>query len=194
MRNIVAVNPFRARMWSVHERCNESVNQETCKAEIESFEKHGQLVAVLGRVLRDDPDHDVELICGARRLFVAQHLNKPLLVDMREMSDREATIAMDIENRQRTDRSLYERAVSYARWLRNGHFGSQDNIVYVMASKLLMLVIGLVLLSGLVVVGGVIAARFICSIYSVRRQRSEDASRGETEAGAVPDERQWLPY
>jgi ParB family chromosome partitioning protein len=79
-------------------------------------------------MLRGDPDHDIELIYGARRLFVARYLNKPLLVDIREMSDREAIIAMDIENRQRTDISPYERAVSYARWLRTGHFGSQDEV------------------------------------------------------------------
>jgi ParB-like chromosome segregation protein Spo0J len=49
-------------------------------------------------------------------------------VELREMSDREALIAMDIENRQRTDISPYERAMSYARWLSRGHFGSQDEI------------------------------------------------------------------
>lgn len=128
MRNIVSIDPFRARVWALHDRCDEHVNEETCKAEIDSFEKHGQLVPALGRVLRGDPDHDVELIYGARRLFVARHLNIPLLVDLREMSDREALIAMDIENRQRTDISPYERAMSYARWLSRGHFGSQDEI------------------------------------------------------------------
>lgn len=128
MRNIVAINPFRARMWTLHDRCDHHVTEQSCKAEIASFAKHGQIVPALGRPLRCDPDHDVELIYGARRLFVARHLNKPLLVELREMSDREAIIAMDIENRQRTDVSPYERAVSYARWLRNGHFGSQDDI------------------------------------------------------------------
>ena len=128
MRNLISVNPFRACMWSLHDRNAGHVNEETCKAEIESFARHGQLVPALGRMLRGDPDHDVELIYGARRLFVARHLNVPLLVEMREISDRDALIAMDIENRQRTDISPYERAVSYARWLRTGHFGSQDDI------------------------------------------------------------------
>ena len=128
MRNIVAVNPFRIRMWSLHDRFDHHVNEETCKAEIESFTKHGQLVPALGRAVRGDPDHEIELIYGARRLFVARHVNKPLLVDVREISDREAIVAMDIENRQRTDVSPYERGMSYARWLRSGHFGSQDDI------------------------------------------------------------------
>jgi ParB/RepB/Spo0J family partition protein len=128
MRNIVSIDPSRACMWSLHDRCDEHVNEETCKAEIDSFEKHGQLVPTLGRVLHGDPDHDVELVYGARRLFVARHLNMPLLVELREISDREALIAMDIENRQRLDISPYERAISYARWLSRGYFGSQDEI------------------------------------------------------------------
>ena len=128
MRAIVSVDPFRVCMWSLHDRCDEHVNEETCKAEIGSFEKHGQLVPALGRTLRGDPDHDVELIYGARRLFVARHLNMQLLVELREISDREALVAMDIENRQRVDISPYERAMSYARWLSRGYFGSQDEI------------------------------------------------------------------
>jgi ParB family transcriptional regulator, chromosome partitioning protein len=132
MGNIVTVNPFRARMWSLHDRCDEHVNEETCKAEIASFAKHGQIVPALGRVLRGDPDCEIELICGARRLFVVRYLNKPLLVDIRDLSDREALIAMDIENRQRTDISPYERAASCARWLRSGHFVSQDDVARAM--------------------------------------------------------------
>jgi hypothetical protein len=35
---------------------------------------------------------------------------------------------MDIENRQRTDISPYEWAMSYARWLSRRYFGSRDEI------------------------------------------------------------------
>jgi ParB/RepB/Spo0J family partition protein len=128
MRTILSIDPFRVRMWSLHDRCDEHVNEETCRAEIGSFEKHGQLVPALGRSLHGDSDHDVELIYGARRLFVARHLNMPLIVELREISDREALVAMDIENRQRMDISPHERATSYARWLSRGYFGSQDEI------------------------------------------------------------------
>lgn len=127
-RSIISVNPFRCRMWPLHDRLETHVSEETCRVEIESFLKHGQLVPVLGRALRGDPDYDVELIFGARRLFVARHINRPLAVELREMSDREAIVAMDIENRQRLDISPYERGLSYARWLRGGHFRSQDDL------------------------------------------------------------------
>jgi len=128
MSTTTEINPFRCRMWEFHDRLEPHINERTCRAEIASFSKHGQLVPVLGRPLRGDPGYDVELITGARRLFIARHLNRPLTVELRALSDKEALIAMDIENRLRRDISPYERALSYSQWLRTGHFESQDDI------------------------------------------------------------------
>jgi len=128
--DIVRVNPFRCRMWELHDRLGDYITEQSCRAEIESFARYGQLVPALGRALRDDHDCDVELIYGARRLFVAQHLNVPLHVELRELSDRQALVAMDIENRHRRDISAYERGVNYARWLRTKYFNSQDEIAH----------------------------------------------------------------
>jgi ParB family chromosome partitioning protein len=125
---VVAVNPFRCRMWDLHDRLETHVSAESCRAEIESFSKHGQLVPVLGRKLHGDPSYEFELIYGARRLFVARHINKPLLVEVSELSDRNAIVAMDIENRQRRDISPYERSLSYAKWVRAGFFASQEDL------------------------------------------------------------------
>jgi len=129
-RVIVRVNPFRCRMWPLHDRLGDYITEESCRGEIESFTRYGQLVPALGRALRDDRDWDVELIFGARRLFVAQHLNVPLHVELRELSDRQALVAMDIENRHRRDISPYERGVNYARWLRTKYFNSQEEIAH----------------------------------------------------------------
>jgi ParB family chromosome partitioning protein len=115
-------------MWEFHDRLEAHISERTCRAEIASFSRHGQFVPVLGRSLHGDASYDAELITGARRLFVARHLNKPLAVELRVLSDMEALIAMDAENRLRRDISPYERALSYAAWLRSGHFGSQDEI------------------------------------------------------------------
>ena len=128
MGQIIAVNPFDCRLWRMHDRIEDHITEESCRAEILSFQERGQLVPVLGRRLREDSTHKFELIYGARRLFVARHVNKSLLMELRDISDKEALIAMDIENRQRKDISPYERGVSYARWLRNGHFQSQDEL------------------------------------------------------------------
>jgi ParB family chromosome partitioning protein len=128
MDSVVALSPFRCRMWDLHDRLSVHVNELTCKCEIESFEKHGQLIPVLGRPLRNDATHDIELLYGARRLFVAQHLNKPLHVQLRDITDKEAIIAMDMENRQRKDVSPYEQGLAYAQWIRAKHFESQDDV------------------------------------------------------------------
>ncbi|HEY6927727.1 MAG TPA: ParB/RepB/Spo0J family partition protein [Steroidobacteraceae bacterium] len=125
---IISVDPFRCRMWTQHDRIQENISVESCREEIASFRLHGQLVPALGRRLYNDPTHDIELICGARRHFVACHLNVALRVELRNLDDRACIIAMDIENRLRRNISIYERGVSYTAWMRNGLFSSQDEI------------------------------------------------------------------
>jgi len=128
MSEVIQVSPFRCRMWDGHARLEEHINEETCQAEIASFLSHGQQMPVLGRPLSGRDGHDYELIYGARRLFVARHLNVPLLMTPRELSDREATVALDIENRQRKELSPYERGLGYIGWLRSGVFSSQEDL------------------------------------------------------------------
>jgi ParB family transcriptional regulator, chromosome partitioning protein len=128
MPEVVAVDPFRCRMWRGHERLEECINAESCKDEIESFLRHGQRAPVLGRRLSDDATHDFELVYGARRLFVARHLNVALSVEVRELTDHGAVIALDIENRQRKELSPYERGRAYRMWIQNGIVASQDDL------------------------------------------------------------------
>lgn len=125
----IFADPFRCRMWAMHDRIEETVTDATCKAEIGSFLTHGQLLPVLGRRLYGEPDYDIELIYGARRLFVARHLNKQLAVKLQELSDRDAFVAMDIENRHRMDISAYERGRSYATWLRAGRIARLPSVI-----------------------------------------------------------------
>jgi ParB family chromosome partitioning protein len=127
MKNIDA-DPFCCRMWDLHDRIDTHISETTCKQMIESIAMHGQLVPALGRLLANNLNFDIELIYGARRLFIARHLNRPLRVELRDISDTEAIVAMDIENRHRLDISPYERGLSYLRWLRGNHFRSQDDI------------------------------------------------------------------
>src|ERR1700743_1344002 len=108
MKAAVSIDPFLCRMWAFHDRLESNVTEGTCRAEIESFSRNGQLLPVLARPLAGGPRYKFELICGARRLFVARHLNMQLLAEVRKISDREAVVSMDIENRQRRDISHYE--------------------------------------------------------------------------------------
>jgi len=128
MHEIIKVSPFRCRVWEDHARMEEYVTEESCKEEIQSMQKGGQLVPAIGRRVQGDPMHEVEVICGARRLFAARHLNAPLVLEIRSLSDREAAILLDIENRQRRDLSAYERGRSFSRWISSGCFKSQEDI------------------------------------------------------------------
>jgi ParB/RepB/Spo0J family partition protein len=126
--SIQVVNPFMCRIWNGHSRMTELLTERSCREEISSFLQHGQKHPVLGRPIRGDAQHQFELIYGARRLFVAQYLNMGLLVESRDVSDREAFIEMDIENRLRRDISPYERGIAFREWLRLGHFESQKDL------------------------------------------------------------------
>lgn len=125
---LVVVDPFKCRMWDMHDRLTEYISEESCRNEIQSVERHGQKTPALGRRLPKHDTHEIELIYGARRLFVAQYLNVPLTVELADIDNRDALLQMDRENRLRKDISPYERGMSYKNWLRKGHFRSQREI------------------------------------------------------------------
>jgi ParB family chromosome partitioning protein len=125
---VISVDPFRCRMWSGHERLEKSISAENCRDEIDSFMRHGQKFCVLGRPVHGDATCDYELVYGARRLFVARHLNVLLSIEVRELDDRDAIVAIDIENRQRKELSPYERGRAYRMWIREGIAESQDEL------------------------------------------------------------------
>jgi len=127
------INPFKCRMWDMHDRLGESVDVKSCALLIESLQKHGQKLPVLGRIAAGGGECEYELIYGARRLFASQHLGIDLLVDVRDFDNRAALIEMDIENRVRADISPYERGRSYRRWLSAGYFRNQAEMAKALA-------------------------------------------------------------
>jgi len=126
--SLITVDPFRCRVWDLSDRIEEYVTEESCRAEIASMERDGQLVPVVGRVLRNDPDFDIEIVCGSRRLFIARHLNVPIRVEIRDLTDRQAAVAVETENSLRKQTSPYERGLWLAKLLRQGIYRSQDEM------------------------------------------------------------------
>src|SRR5215469_665604 len=125
---IEQVEPASCTLWQFHERFGDELTDESCKELITSIQRHGQRHPVLGRGLARSRGRKIELIYGARRLFAATQLGVKLLVDVREMEDREAIVEMEIENRLRADISPYERGMSYRRWLNARLFPSQAEL------------------------------------------------------------------
>lgn len=118
------VDPARCRMWAGHNRDYALLDEARCADLIESIKAQGrQEMPAIVRRLRDDPDHEFEVICGARRHWSISWLrahNYPdfrFLIDVRSLSDEEAFRLADIENRARDDLSDLERARDYLRAL-----------------------------------------------------------------------------
>jgi ParB family transcriptional regulator, chromosome partitioning protein len=124
---IESVSAANCKVWNLHPR-GDVLDEVSCAALIDSIRANGQRIPVLGRRGGPPGEASVEIIYGARRLFAAQYLCIELLVDVRDLDDRAALIAMDIENRVRADISPYERGMSYRSWLSAGYFSSQADL------------------------------------------------------------------
>lgn len=116
------VDPARCRMWSQHDRFYDLLNHDRCKDLIDQFLAQGrQEIPAIVRKLDNDPDHDYEIICGARRHWTVSWLrenNYPdyrFLIEVRDLTDEQAFRLSDIENRGHEDLSDYERALKYRR-------------------------------------------------------------------------------
>lgn len=130
------VDPARCRIWSGHNRDYAALTETACGDLIESLKAQGrQEVPAIVRRVTDDPAHDFEVICGARRHWSISWLRAHaypefrFLIEPRELTDEEAFRLSDLENRNRKDLSDYERAVDYARAIERYYGGSQQRMV-----------------------------------------------------------------
>jgi ParB family chromosome partitioning protein len=129
------VDPARCRIWEGHNRDYGALTAETCADLIESFKAQGrqEIPAVVRRV-QGDPEHDFEVICGARRHWTVGWLRAHdfpdirFLVEPHELTDEEAFRVSDLENRSRRDLSDYERARDYARAVERYYDGNQQRM------------------------------------------------------------------
>jgi ParB family transcriptional regulator, chromosome partitioning protein len=129
------VDPARCRIWERHNRDYAALNPERCNDLIESIIAQGkQEVPAIVRRVTGDPDHDFEVICGARRHWTVSWLranNYPdtrYLVEIRNLTDEQAFRISDLENRAREDLSDVERARDYLRALHLYYDGKQKNM------------------------------------------------------------------
>ena len=129
------VDPAKCRMWAHHNRDYQALDFERCKDLIESIKAQGrQEVPAIVRRVQGDPDHEFEVICGARRHWSVSWLrennypNIRFLVEPREMTDEEAFRVSDLENRAREDLTDFERARDYLRALDTYYGGRQKDM------------------------------------------------------------------
>ena len=127
------VDPARCRMWAGHNRLYDLLDRESCGGLIDSIKALGrQEMPAIVRPVTDDPAHDFEVVCGARRHYSVSWLRKHehrddirFLIDVRNLTDEEAFRVSDAENRDREDISDYERARDYAQALDTYYEGNK---------------------------------------------------------------------
>ena len=129
------VDPTRCRIWAGHNRDYAALDETVCADLIESLKAQGrQEIPAIVRRVTNNPTHEFEVICGARRhwsitwLRAHDHPEIRFLVEPRELSDEEAFRVADLENRSRKDLSDYERATDYARAMDTYYGGSQQRM------------------------------------------------------------------
>jgi len=124
------VDPANCRVWAGNTREFDPARNARI-AELEALiEVHGQLVAAVGRMA---PDGAVEIIDGARRLTAILNLRKrgvdiELMVDLRELDEREAFLVSTGANEGREAFTATERARSYRFMLDSGAYESKAEL------------------------------------------------------------------
>ncbi|MEE3504227.1 ParB/RepB/Spo0J family partition protein [Acidiphilium acidophilum] len=126
------VDPERCRPWASHNRDISHLSPESCSDLIEAFKSAGrQRIPAIVRRLRDDPNHEYEIVAGVRRWWTVKwlranhHPEYDYLVTTQNLTDEEAFRVADLENRARKDISDMERARDYIRALDMFYSGSQ---------------------------------------------------------------------
>ena len=116
------VRPEQCRMWSRHNRIYDLLNPQNCADLIDLIRAdRKQKTPAIARRLKDDPDgFEYEIIAGARRHYSVSYLRSEegmddllYFIEVRKLTDEEAFLASDAENRGRKDISDYERAHDY---------------------------------------------------------------------------------
>jgi ParB family chromosome partitioning protein len=119
-KTLKLVDPARCRMWVRHNRRYDLLNEVVCGDLLESLRAQGEqeFPAIVRRV-ENDPTHEFEVVCGARRhwsvsyLRNVEHRDIRFLIEERDLTDEQAFRLADVENRSRKDICDYERALDY---------------------------------------------------------------------------------
>ena len=114
------------KTWSFHNRDDVWLTVENSADLIESIRLHGQRIPAIARKINKTEDGvEYEIIAGCRRFFACRHLRIKIKLKVVEIDDRNAAIVMDLENKDRSDISDFERARSYRAQFVAGVFDSQ---------------------------------------------------------------------
>ena len=121
---VININTNKCFPWKYANRIKNHVNENTCEDLIDSIKANGQKIPAIARKVGDN----YEIICGVRRLYSCKKLNIRIIITIANVTDRDAMLIMDAENRARVDISPYERAMDYRRWIDLGIYKNYREI------------------------------------------------------------------
>ena len=128
----VSVDPAKCRPWKYHDRKESNLTLVKLQSLIDSIRTEKQKRPALARRLTGDPQYEYELIYGVRRQRACGHLKIHLKIVVKELTDQQAAVEMEIENREREDITAMERAMSWARQLKDKLFPTQEKLAEAM--------------------------------------------------------------
>ncbi|NQY42040.1 MAG: ParB/RepB/Spo0J family partition protein [Legionellales bacterium] len=124
---VYSVSPDECRPWNFHDRDSSWLTEKKCADLISSIKLNGQKIPVLARESRTrDKSVKYDIIAGARRWFACKYLGRNIDITVTDANDKECSIFMHIENKERFDISDFERAINYKTLLNSRVFESQD--------------------------------------------------------------------
>lgn len=123
----IRVDPARCRIQQRPNRIYELLDEKNCADLIASIENHGQETPAIARET-GEKGAPFEIVVGRRRHWVAQHLKRDLLVELRVLTDEQAFLISEAENEGRRDLSDFEKAQDWADALKNFYGGKVDRL------------------------------------------------------------------
>lgn len=123
----MSVDPTLCRIQQRPNRIYELLTPENCADLIESIDAHGQKVPAIARET-GEKGQPFEIIAGRRRHWVAQHLNRDVVIELRVLTDEEAFLLSEAENDGRLDLSDYEKAKGWADALGSFYGGKVERL------------------------------------------------------------------
>lgn len=122
------IDPNDCRIWEGNNRLDETRNDNSLDELKELIEAQGQLIPGFVRPIIGDADHKYEVIYGSRRFTACSELDKRFYCLVGEVTDKDALILMDAENNARKELSVYEKALSYRKWLKEKYFKNREDL------------------------------------------------------------------
>lgn len=130
---IYDLDPTQCIPWKFHDRDPAWLTEKSCSDLINAIKKMGQLHPILVREIKNDPQHNYEIIYGIRRWFSCLQIpNQRIHARITNADDKTCLILMHAENANSKDITEFEKACSFYQQMTSGIFKNQYEMAEMM--------------------------------------------------------------